>query len=135
MTKILSLFYCLITIGCSSLTIPESNIDPNNPNHPPILVSHGEIEYPKLAQKTDVVGKIEVELTIDTVGSVAEVKIINRQFNVHAIERTNGQIVYIKDLFDAPIIKFYKECKYLPGLKEGIPVIYKVQTGMGFSLR
>lgn len=133
MKTILIFITLIIFAGCSRLEIPDSNEDPNDPNHGPILISHGEIEYPHLAHKLNIEGIVEVEILVDTSGTVEDVKILSRKFNADAVY-TSGKTVYLKDIVDEPLIKFYKQCKFLPALRDGKPVLAVFHTGFQFSL-
>lgn len=127
---LLLLFFC----GCSGLRIPESNEDPNDPNHGPILLKAGELDYPQLMEKTALEGIIGVELAIDTSGTVTDVEVLERKFNADAVYTAAGKYVYIKDLVDEPVINFYKGCKFLPALKKGRPVKSVLRTAINFKI-
>ena len=108
MIKVFFIIILLIISSCSSVHIPESTQDPNDPNRDPILVSAGELEYPYNGT-ANLEGFVEVELFIDTSGTVTNVR-------------------------DEPLISFYKQCRYLPALRNGKPVECKIYTGMRYEI-
>lgn len=125
---LLSLWY-----GCSGLQIPESTEDPNDPNRSPILVTAGTLEYPYHG-RANLEGLVEVELTIDTSGTVTKADVLRRKFNADAVLTAAGKTVNIKDIIDSPITAFYKQCKYLPAMKDGKPVQCNLRTTMIYRL-
>jgi len=62
MIKQVSVFIVCLSVGCARLVIPENMVDPNDPNHPPILIAHGDIEYPDIVRETNVVGSVSVTI-------------------------------------------------------------------------
>ncbi len=128
---------CLFVLaGCSlqTLVIPDEPYDPTDPNRPPHMLAHGDIEYPDLAREVKIEGKITVELTIDESGAVTHVEILDRDFNYSAVYLRDGTLKPVKDIFDEPLIRFYESCKYTPGYHDGIPVVWTIRTGMSFKL-
>ena len=117
MIKVFFIIILLIISSCSSVHIPESTQDPNDPNRDPILVSAGELEYPYNGT-ANLEGFVEVELFIDTSGTVTNVRVVKRQFNANAVLIDSGELVYVKDIVDEPLISFYKQCRYLPALRK-----------------
>jgi len=124
----------VIMSGCLGLQVPESGQDPNDPNRDPILINAGELEYPKLAWKVSLEGIVEVEIDIDTSGVVNDVRVIKRKFNADEVYTTADKLVSVKDIVDEPTISFYKQCKYMPALRNGKPINCKLHTGMNYKI-
>jgi hypothetical protein len=124
----------LLFAGCYGLKLTENTEDPSNPNRGPILITPGELDYPDLAQRVNIEGTVEVDITIDTTGRVTNVDIINRKFNSDGVYTSGRKTIYLKDIVDEPTINFYKNCKYMPALKNGKPIECIVRTGMHFEL-
>jgi hypothetical protein len=134
MNKCIIILSLAILCGCYGLRISESTEDPNNPNRGPILLNEGKLEYPHLAWKVSLEGTVEVELEIDTAGIVTDAKVVKRKFNADAVYTVSGKMVYVKDIVDEPTISFYKQCKYMPALRNGKPICIKLQTGMNYKI-
>ncbi|HRI46515.1 MAG TPA: energy transducer TonB [Ignavibacteriaceae bacterium] len=130
----LLLILCIFFAGCYGLKLPENTEDVNNPNRGPILITPGEIDYPKLAKSVNIEGIVEVDILVDTTGIVTEVEIVTRKFNSDGVY-TEGKTIYLKDIVDEPTINYFKNCKYLPALQNGRPIKSIVRTGMHFQLK
>ena len=123
-----------VFFGCYGLRLPENTEDPKNPNRGPILLNAGDLEYPHLAWKVSLEGIVKVSVDIDTSGSVTNVKVLERQFNADAVYTASNEIVKVKDIVDEPTINFYKQCKYLPAMRDSIPITTTIYTGMNYHL-
>ena len=135
--KLFTIIICLfILASCSTnkLIIPDEPYDPTDPNRPPHLIQHGDLEYSNLAREVNTKGKVSVELTVEQSGTVTDIKILDRNFNYSAVYLRNGTLKPVKDIFDEPLVKFYKKCRYSPGYHNGIPVGTTIRTGVTFTL-
>jgi periplasmic protein TonB len=75
--------------------------------------------YPFDMKVAKIEGKVIMLLTVDTTGHVIDVEVLNS---------TNPS-------FEAPAIEAARKWRFEPGLKDGVPVSFKMNLPMVFSLR
>ena len=133
--RYLFLIFILLS-GCSSsrLVIPEATpgIAPGMPE----ILTPGRLEYPIIAAKNGLEGVMYAEVYIDTSGTVRNVEIIKREFNYAGVyEGKSKRTIYVDEIFDEPLTRFWMETKFKPGIRNGKPVNYRVVIPMNFRLR
>lgn len=130
------LFILIIISGCSSSKLVLPEITPDIPPGMPQILSAGTLEYLLIARKTGPEGNIYAKVYIDTSGTVRNVEIVDRKFNYAGVyDEGKRRTVYIPEIFDEPLIRFWMETTFIPGVKDGVPVNYRVVIPMQFRLR
>ncbi len=101
---------------------------------PPKKVSPGGPRYPAKAAKAGIEGDVRVKLEITDLGTVKQVVIIKRDFNVATFIDDDGTTKAVSELFDPPTIEFFMNSIWEPATVDGEPVTVWVEFPFHFKL-
>ena len=80
------------------------------------------LQYPAEAIRANVTGDQTIRISVDAVGKVTEIKVVDSHFTPSIIARTDGTTITTSALFEREIVAYLQVAGHPPRVKDGRPV-------------